>query len=116
MKDHSVPQLPLTIFKWFCRQSYHADIEGDLIQTYDRNLNEVGRRKAYWRLMGDVARLFRPGIVKPLNLNIGKNYQPMLKSSILTTVRNLMRNKISSGLNIAGLSLGMVACIFIMLY
>lgn len=116
MKNHSVPKLPLIIFKWFCRQSYHADIEGDLIETYDRNLIDVGRRKAYWRLMGDVVRLFRPGIIKPLNLNMRKNYQPMLKNSILTTVRNLMRNKVSSVLNISGLSIGMVACIFIMLY
>lgn len=40
----------------------------------------------------------------------------MLKNSILTAVRNLIRNKVSSGLNIAGLTIGMVACIFIMLY
>src|ERR1051325_10580393 len=99
MNDHPVPKLPLRIFKWFCRQSYHADIEGDLIKTYDRNLNEFGRRVAYWRLIADVARLSRPGIDKPMNLNIRTNYQPMLKSSILVAVRNMMRHKVSSVLN-----------------
>ncbi len=40
----------------------------------------------------------------------------MLKSHLLSALRNLGRNKISSVINIAGLALGIASCIFIFLY
>ncbi|RYD73659.1 MAG: FtsX-like permease family protein, partial [Sphingobacteriales bacterium] len=40
----------------------------------------------------------------------------MLKSYLLTALRNIGRNKISSIINIAGLALGIASCIFIFLY
>jgi len=116
MKDHPIPRLPLILFKWFCRPSYHADIEGDLIQTFNRNVGAVGRRQAYWKLLGDVVRLFRPGIIRPLKINNPKNYQPMLRHNILLSFRNFMRYKTSFFINIAGLSTGLACVLLIFLW
>ena len=116
MKDHSIPRLPLMIFKWFCKPSYHADIEGDLIQTFGRDVDEIGKRRAYLKLISDVARLFRPGIIKPLSINKRKNYQPMLRHNILLSFRNFMRYKTSFLINIIGLSTGLACVLLIFLW
>ena len=40
----------------------------------------------------------------------------MLKSYLLVAIRNLLRNKLYSGINIAGLAVGMTCCMLILLY
>ncbi len=40
----------------------------------------------------------------------------MLKSYLLVAIRNLLRNKLYSGINIAGLAIGMTCCMLILLY
>jgi putative ABC transport system permease protein len=106
----------LRFLKWFCKPEYHADIEGDLLEFYERRTAEKGRTRANLRLTKDVLFLFRPGIVRAATL-----YQPvtnngMIKSYFMMGWRNLWKSKLYSSLNILGLTFGMVCFLLIGLY
>lgn len=43
---------------------YHTEIEGDLLESYERRRAEAGRTSANLQLFRDVLLLFRPGIIQ----------------------------------------------------
>ncbi|MEL6191588.1 MAG: permease prefix domain 2-containing transporter, partial [Bacteroidota bacterium] len=70
MLPSEIPSFPFKLFKWFCRPEYHDDIEGDLLELYALRLKELGEKKARWAILWDVLLLFRPGIIRPIHLDI----------------------------------------------
>jgi putative ABC transport system permease protein len=68
MQRSEPPRFILRLLKFFCKPDYHADIEGDLLEFYDRRVAESGRRRANLQLFKDVIFLFRPGIVRQATL------------------------------------------------
>ncbi|HYC87256.1 MAG TPA: ABC transporter permease [Chryseosolibacter sp.] len=116
MKRAAPPEFLLRLFKWFCRPEYHADIEGDLMELYERRLTSAGRAGANWLLLKDVALLFRPGIIRPLNLYDPVNNNAMIKSYLTMGWRSLRKGKLYSTLNVTGLTFGIVCFLLIGLY
>lgn len=116
MHDHSPPKLPLRLLKWFCRPGYHADIEGDLLELFDRRVEAVGRKKAKWLLLKDVLLLFRPGIIRPITLF--KNFKPnfMLRENLKVARRQMAKQKGFTAIKIGGFALGITACLLIALF
>jgi predicted permease len=115
MKRRDLPSFPFRIFRWFCKPEWHADIEGDLIEHYDRNVAMYGAGKAYWKLVRDVTRLFRPGIIRSLQFR-NKNILSMLRHNIILSFRNFMRYKTSFFINVTGLSTGLACVLLIFLW
>ena len=116
MNRSEPPRLILRFLKWFCKPEYHADIEGDLLEFYERRVADIGRRRANFRLFKDVILLFRPGIIRTDTI-----YQPitndgMIKSYFIMGWRNLWKSKLYSSLNVLGLTFGMVCFLLIGLY
>ena len=90
------PALILRFFRWFCHPDYVEDIEGDLMERYDRNI-KLGRYwRAKWLFLGEVVMLFRPGIIKPIEGTQKLNYYGMIKHNFILTIRNFTRHKNSS--------------------
>jgi putative ABC transport system permease protein len=114
--DNLPPQLFLRFFRWFCHPKLRDFIEGDLIELYRERLNGPGKRKADVKFIIDVLMLFRPGIIRPIESHRDLNYYDMYKSYFKITLRNLWTNRGFSFINISGLSVGMTACVLIMLY
>ncbi|HZY82580.1 MAG TPA: ABC transporter permease [Cyclobacteriaceae bacterium] len=113
MKRKDLPYLPFAFFRLFCKPEWHAAIEGDLIEHYDRNVDTVGPTKAYWKLILDVLRLFRPGIIRSIHF---KNNPIMFRHNILLSLRNFRRYKTSFIINVAGLSTGLACVMLIFLW
>jgi ABC-type antimicrobial peptide transport system permease subunit len=75
LKQDKPPTHPraLRFLKWFCPDHLHEEIEGDLIQKFHRDEKTFGEGKAKRRLLWNVIRFLRPGILlrnkfsKPLN-------------------------------------------------
>lgn len=110
------PKFILRFLEWFCKPEYHADIEGDLLEIYDKRVDTLGRTRANLLLYKDVLLLCRPGIIRS-----AKFYQPltnngMFKSYFIMGWRNLWKNKLYSSLNVLGLTFGMVCFLLIGLY
>jgi putative ABC transport system permease protein len=116
MKQSAPPRLLLRFLKWFCKPEYHADIEGDILEYYDRRVGESGIGRARWLLLKDVLLLFRPGIIRPVITVQNLSTQNMVKSYFKIGWRSLLKAKLYSTINIIGLTFGIVCFLLIGLY
>ncbi|MCW5910247.1 MAG: ABC transporter permease [Cyclobacteriaceae bacterium] len=108
------PKPALRFLRWFCREDYLEEIEGDLTEVF-RKESENSPKWAKWKFAWSVIRYFRPEFMKSI-----KNYQPnafgMYKSYFKIGWRNLLRNKGYSFINIGGLATGMAVATLIGLW
>ncbi|WP_020529619.1 ABC transporter permease [Flexithrix dorotheae] len=115
MKNTSPPKLILRFFKWFCHPDLHPFIEGDLLEIHKENVAKSGKRKADIQFATDVFLLFRPSIIKPLTGYHKLNQYDMFKNYFKVSVRNLLKYKAFSFINIFGLAASMSICLLIIL-
>ena len=116
MKRPEPPRFILRFLKWFCKPEYHADIEGDLLEYYERRVADTGRTRANLRLYKDVLFLFRPGIIQSAAIHQPITNNGMIKSYFIMGWRNLWKSKLYSSLNVLGLTFGIVCFLLIGLY
>lgn len=109
------PRWICRFLQWFCHPDLIEDVEGDLAELYTERL-QVSRKKARWGYLLDVLLLFRPGIVRSVKLNPIKSQNLMFKNYLKVTLRNSLRYKGYTALNIAGLVVGMVSSLLIALW
>lgn len=115
MKTPAPPSFILRLLKSFCKPEYHADIEGDLLELYEKREEKLGRTKANLLLLKDVLFLFRPGIIRSATLQPVTN-NGMIRSYFKMGWRSLIKNKLYSMLNVTGLTFGIVCFLLIGLY
>ena len=101
--------------RWFCHPDLIEDVEGDLAELFTERL-QISRRRAKWGYLLDVLLLFRPGIFKSIKLNPIKSQNLMFKNYLKVTLRNSLRYKGYTALNISGLMVGMVCALLIALW
>jgi len=106
----------LRFLQWFCPAGILEAIEGDLVQKFNRDVLSYGERKAKQRLIWNVIRFFRPGIVLRNKFSVELKHTYMLRHYFKTNIRLLSRNKAYSFINIFGLSIGIASTILIMLW
>ncbi|NOT74677.1 MAG: FtsX-like permease family protein [Cyclobacteriaceae bacterium] len=109
------PQLLLKFFRWFCHPKLRSSIEGDLTELYNERLEEIGKRKADWKFSIDVLLLFRPGIIRPSEGYQQINQYGMFKNYFKVGIRNILKYKVFSFINIFGLAVAMSVCMLIIL-
>ena len=112
-----IKKLADILFKWFCKPDYYQDIRGDLEENYLEHRRSYSKRMADLLYLREVILLFRPVIARP-NLNIfsTNNNGSMLYNYIKTGLRNLLRQKKYTAINVIGLSTGIVSLFFILLF
>jgi putative ABC transport system permease protein len=104
----------LRLFRWFCNPDFVEDIEGDLLERYEKR-HQQG--KAANRLLYlDVIRLFRPGIIRNFSTTQKINNYGMLQNNVKMAWRNALRQKQFTALNILGLTMGITIALMIGLY
>ncbi len=109
------PKAFVRFFRWFCHPDLHPFIEGDLLELYQERRNELGKNKANIKFIIDVLLLFRPGIIKPTYGNHQLNNFAMLKNYLKIGLRNILKYKTFSSINIFGLAMSMSICMLIIL-
>jgi len=107
---------PLRLLRIFCPEQLYEEIEGDLIQRFDKDVRTVGRQKAKRKLLWNVIRFFRPGILLRNQFSIKLIQMMMLQNYFKTAWRNIVRNKVYSFINVCGLAVGMAAFFLIIQY
>lgn len=110
------PKIAIKFFKWFCKPRLHTYLEGDLLELFELNVQDRGLRTAKWRFTLEVVKLFRRDIIKPVEGTQKLNYLGMVKNHFKVSMRNMLRKKTFSFLNVTGLSIGMASCLLIMIY
>lgn len=116
MRAEPPPGFHFKLLKWFCKPDYHSDIEGDLLELYDRRIKKLGAKKAKWLLYKDVLLLFRPGIIRTFKTSQKLNHYTMLRHNFVLSIRNFKRYKNSFLINLTGLSVGLTCFFLIFLW
>ncbi len=105
------------------------ELQGDLHEEFSYQVTRIGERRARWRYVCDVLGFIKPFAIKRkrtvrprTNVNFGEYSTPfllnpaMLRNYIKIALRNLVKNKTFSAINMLGLALGMACSLLIMLW
>ncbi len=109
------PYKAMKILRWFCRQDYLEEIEGDLLEVFERHWEE-SPFKAKWYLYKNVLKYLRPGFIKSISSIYYHITLAMFRHNLLVTFRNLKRYKNSFFINLIGLSTGLACTLLIFLW
>jgi len=109
------PQRALKFLRWFCREDYIEEVEGDLIEVYEKQ-HKIDPTTAKRKFYQNVIRYFRPEFMKAFSTNYHSNSLPMLYNYLKVSWRNLINQKLYSFIKIGGFSVGVMACILISLF
>lgn len=104
----------LKLLRWFCPDHLVEEIEGDLMQKYEKDIKSFGEGKAKRRLLGNTILFFRPGIIvrhKSLKHLINTI---MLRNYVKIAVRNLSVHKANTAINVFGLVVGIASALVIL--
>ena len=115
-KNDQPPKLAHRFFQWYCHPGYLEDLEGDLVERFERRTSVKGLKAARWGFIKEVLQLFRPEIIKPLGGVQQLNHYGMFKNYFKITWRSLLKQKLYSIINVGGLSLGLTCAVLVFLY
>lgn len=110
------PRWALRLLKLYCKPRLHEIIEGDVYELFYKRIENEGLSKARRKFGWDVMRFFRLKYIKGVEDINSLNNIAMFKNYFKVSVRSLLRHKFYSFINIAGLSLGLAACLLITMY
>lgn len=116
MKKHintAPPRWPLQLLRFFIKRKYVEEIEGDMEEVYRENLERYPVRKAKRLYTLEMVRLLRPALISNLKTANTTNTYPMLKNYFKTSLRSLLKNPLTSFINIFGLSVAIGICIVV---
>ncbi len=101
--------------KWFCSPDLIEDVEGDISELFaQRSAKSKVKAKLLFTL--DVLFLFRPGIIKNIQINKGSNQLDMISNYIKIAIRNALRYKGYTSINLLGLVVGITSSVLILLW
>ena len=110
--SNKIPRIPHAFFKWYCKKDRYEELHGDLEEYfYDRceTLGPVKARRLYWR---DVLRCCQPYAWKqPKGLQNSNII--MLQNYFKTSLRSMLRNPLSSFINVFGLAVAIGVCVVV---
>ena len=109
-------QFALRLLSLFCPSSLYESIEGDLLEQFEEDLKEAGEKKARRKLMWNVIKFFRPGIVLRNKFSNEIMATTMFKSNFKISYRQLIKNKTFTIVNIIGLAISMASALLIYEY
>jgi putative ABC transport system permease protein len=108
------PKYPLRFLRWFCREDYLEEIEGDLVELFEKRA-EKSPTKSKWRFAWDVVKSFRIRNIRSLKSQ-NSNYTAMLKHTIILSLRSFKKYKSTFLINLAGLTSGLTCVLLIYLW
>lgn len=111
MKKSNIPVHPPKwaerFLSWYCKPELLEDLQGDLNEYFERNLKTKGARSARWIYIIDVIKFLRLYTLRKPEFINALIHWIMLGSYIKTSSRSILRNKLFSSINIAGLAISM---------
>ena len=113
------PRWAERLLEFFCAPDLLEEVQGDLHERYQRQLALFGAKIARRQYVWNVLSFIRPFALKRKKTEFSTTflYSPtMLINYLKIAFRNLVRHKMFSSLNILGLTVGTVCCLYILLY
>lgn len=106
------PRWPLRVIRLFIKKEYLEEIEGDMEEIFRDNIERLSYRRARWTYTWEIVKLFRPILIRNLEVLQKINELPMFKNYFKVSLRSLMKNPLNSFINVFGLSVAIALSIF----
>jgi putative ABC transport system permease protein len=107
------PQWPLKFLRFFLKKEYVEEIEGDLEEIFYDQVETFSINKAKRIYTWEVLKLLRPILLKNVTGSRSINQYPMFKNYFKTSFRSLIKNPLSSFINVFGLSVAIGICLLV---
>jgi putative ABC transport system permease protein len=108
----------LKLLRWFCPPQLLEEIEGDLLQRYERDLKSSDHyklRRAKRKLIWNTIRFFRPGILLRNKFSL-QSHPVMILNYLKFSFRSMRRHSVFTSINVAGLAMGIAVCLLMLNY
>src|SRR6187455_1380307 len=115
---HQPPRFARQLLQWFCHAEFFEEVEGDLHELFQYRLQHHGLRKARIGYLRDVLHSVNRYRSRPRK-EVTKRSLSMrdgLSHFFTIALRNLVRSKTSSIVNLTGLAVSLTSFFFISLY
>jgi putative ABC transport system permease protein len=109
------PRWALQFFKWFCNDHLSEAVLGDMLELYERRRKSMPRWKADALFALNVIQFIQPFAIRG-KTSSSLNTFGMYKNYFTIAWRTFLKSKGYSFINIAGLAVGLSACLLIGLY
>ena len=114
MKAPSPPQWAYRFLHWFVADDLQEEVIGDLEEAYHHRHAQLGKTRADLWFMADVLRFFRPYSFEKYSGS--KQYLPMFKNYFKIAVRNLIKRKGFTAINLGGLTISLAVLLVVGLF
>ena len=118
-KSVKPPRWASALLRWWADPNTAEEVEGDLLEMYVYWQQTAGLRQAKWRYTLSVLKLLRPFARKKRSNDYPKTYlfsHLMIQNYFKIALRNILKHKGYSAINIGGLSVGMAVAMLIGLW
>ncbi len=109
------PKRALQFLRWFCREDYLEEIEGNLLEIFGKD-SVTSPKLASSQFARNVLKHFRPAFMKSFKTEYHTNNTDMFRHNLLIAYRNFLRYKSSFFINLIGLSSGLACALLIFLW
>ena len=109
------PHRALRFLRWFCRDDYLEEIEGNILELFEKQYEE-SPAKARQQFAWNVLRHFRLAFIRSFKMHYSQNTTAMLRHNFLMTFRNFKRYKSTFLINLIGLSSSLACALLIFLW
>lgn len=106
------PKWPLRFLRFFLKEEYREEIEGDLEEIFYENAARFSVRKAKRIYTWEIIKLLRPNLIRNFEFVNHLIQYGMLKNYIKISVRGLLKSPVNSFINIFGLAAAIGFCVF----
>lgn len=114
-KQHP-PHFYKRLFRWFCRDEFFDELQGDLEEEFYFNLEKLSPKQAGAIYKAEVLKMIRPSVLKKFKLYNNSIFYDMFRINAKLALRNLVKNKLYTAINIGGLAVSIAVCGILLLY
>lgn len=112
LNDIHPPQWPLKCLRFFVKKEYVEEIEGDMEEIFFDNVERLSAHRAKKIYTWEMLKLLRPVLMKNLEVLHQLNQYGMFKNYFKVSFRGLMKNPVTSFINVFGLATAIAICVF----
>ncbi|WP_339810479.1 ABC transporter permease [uncultured Imperialibacter sp.] len=106
-RNDGPPRWASRLLEWYCKPSLFEDLQGDLLEYFERNMEKRGVARARLIYIIDVFKFLRPYTVRKPQILKGMNQFILFANYFKASLRTMSRSKLFTALNVAGLAISM---------
>jgi len=105
--NHNPPKWVFAFLQRICPEGLLEEIEGDLLEKFEKDLKNYGPAHAKRRMAWNAVRYFRPGILFRDRFSFKISSMIMYQNYFKVFIRNTSKHKGNTAINISGLIVGL---------